>query len=423
MAARTLPACAAVLLAALSTQLLVASLTSSATRPRPPAAPRHASPPPPHASAPHPAPLRRRATPPRPDPSPLSATALEFAPEAVRRTGARDPSGADLRCGHAIPPESILRTVTAEGAAVSLSLRASYAGETAAEVYTWSVEVQLTNEGSLPLRPLTVHWLVTTFDAQTSEVQGPAFRGELPVMRPGETWTITESVRLTGSPTGALHGSFQIEQDAKEASEDEEFEVGGPAPSFATFNARVGRIALSPDGREAQVPCVDEASEAMLPLTSVSSAQKVMLGALTSVVEDLSDPANSRYVFQYTLQLNNVRPDVLLLSACRIETVDEQGQWRHEEHAYIQEGGDETVKLMPGAVLLFQGRFSVPSRTANMHGYVVLIFEDLPERTLTIPVARVGANAGRGMVPVFQPYVYPFGRSVEAARAEIDRSR
>ena len=152
----------------------------------------------------------------------------------------------------------------------------------------------------------------------------------------------------------------------------------------------------------------------MLPLASVSSTQKVMLGAMTSFLPELSDPALSRYTFVYSLQLNNVRPDALLLASCHIQTIDEQGQLRIDEHA--QDPASDEVRLRPGGVLLFQGRVTLPTPTGNLWGHVELRFAETepgqPERTVAITIAKVGAAANNvGLVPTIHPADFIFGWS------------
>lgn len=230
------------------TQGLVAHLVATselappAPRPFPSPAPR----PTPQPATPPP-PLPTEAV--RPPPLPLRPAVPDFQPEAVRRSApalARD--SPELRCDERIPPESHITSKAAGGAAVAIYARATYTGTPSPDVHAWSVEVQITNVGAVPVRPLSVHWVIATDEGATTELQGPAWRGELPVIPSGEKWTITETVRLAKSRAGSMRGTFQLEKDAVPIDADDEADKAAARPVEA-FNARVARLALSSKGR------------------------------------------------------------------------------------------------------------------------------------------------------------------------------
>lgn len=235
---------AAIAVTTIAAQLGMSTLLALLTRhplPSPLApTPLHPSPPPPKTGEPTSPPLHPLLSPPLPTPPAIS----DFQPESVRRSALKSSSGPELRCGKPIPPESTLTTTTDSSTRVTLFARAKYTNSPSMDEHFWSVEVQLHNIGSVPVRPLTVHWMVTMHDGQTTEVQGPAHRGSLPVVHAGASWSMTESIRLVGTAVGSFQGSFQLERNAKAVDDDPDFEPGGSAPPMVTQRAssREGRL-------------------------------------------------------------------------------------------------------------------------------------------------------------------------------------
>lgn len=121
---------------------------------------------------------------------------------------------------------------------------------------------------------LTRHWIfVDALGRLSAEVKGPGSkpssvrrhagaRGVTPVLPPMGEWSYESGTSLD-TPFGSMQGSFQ-------------FDV--LSPRALSFSGRVGRLALSNDGRRMEVPCVEEAHQG-LPLTSVLAVERVILGA------------------------------------------------------------------------------------------------------------------------------------------------
>ena len=53
------------------------------------------------------------------------------------------------------------------------------------------------------------HWIITTADGDTEEVQGPGVVGEQPVLRPGESFEYTSFCPLKTN-VGTMHGSYTM---------------------------------------------------------------------------------------------------------------------------------------------------------------------------------------------------------------------
>ena len=159
---------------------------------------------------PAPVPPSRHQPPPAAPFKPAKPDFPNFDAEALRRAAPAVGKLSDvMRCNERVPPESILTTAHGESM-VTIFVRSTYAGKVE-ESHMWSFELHMTNKGPRPLRPLTLHWLTTDGNGAVLEYKGPAYRGELPIIQSGETWSFTDKVRLP-TERGSLHGSFQFQE-------------------------------------------------------------------------------------------------------------------------------------------------------------------------------------------------------------------
>ncbi|CAE7491791.1 apaG [Symbiodinium sp. CCMP2592] len=182
----------------------------------------------------------RRAEPDMPDIVPLP---LEH-PDEIRQRMVVDRFGPEMRCGETLPPESRITTRSVELHAESI-FQGSYGGQ-----FAWKYVVTFSNHGEETVQMLTRHWVfVDALGRLETEVKGPGARGVTPVLPPGGQWVYESGTRLK-TPHGTMHGSFQFEILKSSQRLDSR-----------SFSARVGRLALSEDGRPKNVPCVSEAEE------------------------------------------------------------------------------------------------------------------------------------------------------------------
>ena len=71
---------------------------------------------------------------------------------------------------------------------------------------------------------------------------------------------------------------------------------------MAAFNAVVGRLALSRDGRAEHVPCVEASWErGRLPSTAVGLAHRLGAGAVASYEPRHSDPDKGEYTYSLSV--------------------------------------------------------------------------------------------------------------------------
>ena len=76
----------------------------------------------------------------------------------------------------------------------------------------FAYHVTIRNEGELPARLLSRHWIITNGDGEVQEVEGRGVVGEQPYLRPGEVYEYTSGTALE-TPVGAMHGSYRMLAD------------------------------------------------------------------------------------------------------------------------------------------------------------------------------------------------------------------
>ncbi len=88
------------------------------------------------------------------------------------------------------------------------------------ERYVFAYTVTIRNEGQVPAKLLTRHWVITDSNGKTEEVRGEGVVGEQPYLRPGEGFRYT-SATVIETPVGSMHGSYQMIADDGEAFDAE----------------------------------------------------------------------------------------------------------------------------------------------------------------------------------------------------------
>eukprot|EP00435_Cladocopium_sp_Y103_P005342 s2863_g1.t1 len=249
-------------------------------------------------------------------------------------------------------------------------------------------ELGLSNSGAETVQMLTRHWIfVDALGRLAAEVKGPGARGVTPVLPPQGEWTYESGTSLD-TPYGSMHGSFQF--DLLGAS------VNGPR----SFSARVGRLALSNDGRPKEVPCVDEAKEGMLPLTSVLSVERVILGGRA----EFSRRKAGKYYFQYDVQFNNARDSDVDVLSHLWEVVDSQGQ-RHTVLEGPGVGGaykHHARPLRAGDAFRVNGEIWSPTKAGNAQGtFRVLIREGDESHEIEARTDFMGLSADKDLTRIW----------------------
>ncbi len=78
--------------------------------------------------------------------------------------------------------------------------------------YVFSYTVTITNDGSVPARLLTRHWIITNAMGEVQEVKGDGVVGEQPYLKPGEGFQYTSGTMMK-TPSGSMAGSYQMIAD------------------------------------------------------------------------------------------------------------------------------------------------------------------------------------------------------------------
>ncbi len=81
--------------------------------------------------------------------------------------------------------------------------------------YVFSYTVTIRNNGSMPAKLLTRHWVITDGDGMVQEVKGDGVIGEQPHLQPGEGFQYTSGTFMN-TPFGTMHGSYQMLTDTGE---------------------------------------------------------------------------------------------------------------------------------------------------------------------------------------------------------------
>ena len=78
--------------------------------------------------------------------------------------------------------------------------------------YVFAYTITIRNEGRVPARLLSRHWIITDANGKVQEVRGPGVVGEHPHLKPGEGFRYTSGTMLE-TPLGTMQGSYQMVTD------------------------------------------------------------------------------------------------------------------------------------------------------------------------------------------------------------------
>lgn len=78
--------------------------------------------------------------------------------------------------------------------------------------YVFAYTVTIVNQGSVPAKLLTRHWIIFDAEGRTQEVRGEGVIGEQPHLQPGEGFRYTSGTILD-TPVGVMHGTYQMLAD------------------------------------------------------------------------------------------------------------------------------------------------------------------------------------------------------------------
>ena len=72
--------------------------------------------------------------------------------------------------------------------------------------------ITIQNQGHVPAKLLTRHWIITDSNGRVEEVRGEGVVGEQPYLRPGEGFQYTSGA-VVETPVASMQGSYQMIAD------------------------------------------------------------------------------------------------------------------------------------------------------------------------------------------------------------------
>lgn len=78
--------------------------------------------------------------------------------------------------------------------------------------FVFAYTVTILNQGLVPAKLLTRHWLITDANGKVQEVRGDGVVGEQPYLKPGEGFRYSSGAMLE-TPVGAMQGAYQLIND------------------------------------------------------------------------------------------------------------------------------------------------------------------------------------------------------------------
>lgn len=78
--------------------------------------------------------------------------------------------------------------------------------------YVFAYTITIRNEGKVPARLMTRHWVITDGNGKVQEVRGEGVVGEQPYLLPGQGFRYQSRAELE-TPVGAMQGTYQMVAD------------------------------------------------------------------------------------------------------------------------------------------------------------------------------------------------------------------
>ena len=75
--------------------------------------------------------------------------------------------------------------------------------------FAFAYTITVKNNGSIPAKLLSRHWIITDGDGHTEEVRGAGVVGQQPLIKPGQAHTYSSGSVIT-TQVGTMQGSYQM---------------------------------------------------------------------------------------------------------------------------------------------------------------------------------------------------------------------
>jgi ApaG protein len=79
-------------------------------------------------------------------------------------------------------------------------------------LYFFAYTILIANEGELPARLISRHWMIRDANGRVEHVRGPGVVGKHPYLEPGERFEYTSFCPLP-TPIGSMRGSYLMTRD------------------------------------------------------------------------------------------------------------------------------------------------------------------------------------------------------------------
>jgi ApaG protein len=80
------------------------------------------------------------------------------------------------------------------------------------ERYVFAYTITIRNEGEVPAKLLSRHWMITDSNGKVQEVRGEGVVGEQPHLQPGQGFRYSSGAVLE-TPVGAMQGAYTMKAD------------------------------------------------------------------------------------------------------------------------------------------------------------------------------------------------------------------
>ena len=78
--------------------------------------------------------------------------------------------------------------------------------------FVFAYTITITNQGDIPAKLLSRHWIITDANNRVQEVKGKGVIGEQPYLKPGQSFQYTSGTMLE-TPVGSMQGTYQMIAD------------------------------------------------------------------------------------------------------------------------------------------------------------------------------------------------------------------
>lgn len=98
---------------------------------------------------------------------------------------------------------------------IRIDVATSYVGEQSEPDrgrYVFSYTITISNEGNVPARLISRHWIITDANGKVQEVSGDGVVGEQPHLGPGQSFRYSSGAVLE-TPVGAMQGLYRMQTD------------------------------------------------------------------------------------------------------------------------------------------------------------------------------------------------------------------